>query len=112
MLGRSTSAPSARQKRATSGRPNSAARGNLISAEKRVDGGIRTYDRTAQITTRNDALANAYIWLQYGHFGCNWNQLHLSFLVDRWLQLERCNSLRQPFYVALQQIFLLQQTRK
>jgi hypothetical protein len=29
-------------------------------------------------TTRNDALANAYIWLQYDHFGCNWNQLHLS----------------------------------
>jgi hypothetical protein len=53
-------------------------------------------------------LANAYIWLQYGHFCCNWNQLHLSFLVDRWLQLERCNSLRQPFDVALQQIFLLQ----
>jgi hypothetical protein len=24
-------------------------------------------------TTRNDALANAYIWLQYGHFDCNWN---------------------------------------
>jgi hypothetical protein len=57
-------------------------------------------------------LANAYIWLQYGHFGCNWNQLHLSFLVDRWLQLERCNSLKQPFDVALQQIFLLQRTRK
>jgi hypothetical protein len=33
-------------------------------------------------------------------------------MVGRWLQLERCNSLRQPFDVALQQIFLLQRTRK
>jgi hypothetical protein len=53
-------------------------------------------------TTRNDALANAYIWLQYGDFGCNWNHLLLSFLVDKWLQLEWCNSLRQPFDVELQ----------
>jgi hypothetical protein len=56
-------------------------------------------------------LDNTYIWLQYDHFGCNWNQLHLSFLVERWLQLELCNSLRQPFDVVLQQIFLLQRTR-
>jgi hypothetical protein len=48
------------------------------------------------LTTRNQALANAYIWLQYGCFGCIWNQLHRSQVVDRWLQLERCNSLRQP----------------
>ena len=47
-------------------------------------------------TTSNQALRNAYIWLQYGYFGCNWNQLHRSLVVDRWLQLERCNSLRQP----------------
>jgi hypothetical protein len=56
-------------------------------------------------------LANAYIWLQYGHFGCNWNQLHLSF----WWT-DGCNwngvSLKQPFDVALQQIFLLQRTKK
>jgi hypothetical protein len=64
------------------------------------------------MTTRNDALANTYILLQYGHFGCNWNQLHLCFLVDRWLQLEPCNSLWQLFDVVLQQIFLLQLTRK
>jgi hypothetical protein len=38
--------------------------------------------------------------------------LHLSFLVDKWLQFEWCNSLRQLFDVALQQIFLLQPTRK
>jgi hypothetical protein len=56
-------------------------------------------------------LVNAYIWLQDDHFGCNWNQLHLSFLVERWLQLVQCNSLRQSFDVALQQIFLLQQIR-
>jgi hypothetical protein len=31
--------------------------------------------------------------------------------VESWLQLERCNSLRQPFDVALQYIFLLQRTR-
>jgi hypothetical protein len=76
-----------------------------------TDGGgtsMQSSSSTETTTTGNDALANAYIWLQYGHFGCNWNQLHLSFLVERWLQLERCNSLRQPFDVVLQQIFLLQ----
>jgi hypothetical protein len=60
------------------------------------------FTTVSAITTRNNALANAYIWLQYGHFGCNWNQLHLSFLVDTWLQFQRFNSLRQLFYVALQ----------
>jgi hypothetical protein len=60
------------------------------------------FTTVSAITTRNNALANAYIWLQYGHFGCNWNQLHLSFLVDTWLQFERFNSLRQLFDVALQ----------
>jgi hypothetical protein len=53
-------------------------------------------DGVPLFTTRNQALANAYIWLQYGCFGCIWNQLHRSQVVDRWLQLERCNSLRQP----------------
>jgi hypothetical protein len=47
-------------------------------------------------TTRNQALANAYIWLQYDCFGCIWNRLHRRLVVDRWLQLERCNNLRQP----------------
>jgi hypothetical protein len=47
-------------------------------------------------TTRNQPFANTYIWLQYGYFGCIWNQLHRSEVVDKWLQLERCNSLRQP----------------
>jgi hypothetical protein len=27
-------------------------------------------------TTRNQALANTYIWLQYDCFGCIWNRLH------------------------------------
>jgi hypothetical protein len=54
------------------------------------------HEDTKRSTTRNQALANAYIWLQYGCFGCIWNQLHRSLVVDRWLQLERCNSLRQP----------------
>jgi hypothetical protein len=49
-----------------------------------------------QLTTRNQPFANTYIWLQYGCFGCIWNQLHRSEVVDKWLQLERCNSLRQP----------------
>jgi hypothetical protein len=62
-------------------------------------------------TTRNQTLDNAYIWLQYGCFGCIWNQLHRSLVVGRWLQLERCNSLRQPWDVALQQILLMQWTK-
>jgi hypothetical protein len=44
----------------------------------------------------NQPFANTYIWLQYGCFCCIWNQLHRSEVVDKWLQLERCSSLRQP----------------
>jgi hypothetical protein len=51
---------------------------------------------TGADTTRNQPFANTYIWLQYGCFGCIWNQLHRSEVVDKWLKLERCNSLRQP----------------
>jgi hypothetical protein len=40
---------------------------------------MQSSSSTETTTTGNDALANAYIWLQYGHFGCNWNQLHLRF---------------------------------
>jgi hypothetical protein len=37
-------------------------------------------------TTRNQPFANTYIWLQYGCFGCIWNQLHRSEVVDKWLE--------------------------
>ena len=63
-------------------------------------------------TTRNQALDNTYIWLQYGYFGCNWNQLHLSLVVDRWLQLERCNSLRQPHLCGVATDFAIAMNKK
>jgi hypothetical protein len=53
-----------------------------------------SYIEVGTCTTRNQPFANTYIWLQYGCFGCIWNQLHRSEVVDTWLQLERCNSLR------------------
>jgi hypothetical protein len=81
---------------------------HLMNITSKVITTSLAYHGEQSITTRNDAIANAYIWLQYGNFGCNWNQLHLNLLVDRWLQLERCISLRQPLDVVLQHILLLQ----
>jgi hypothetical protein len=58
-------------------------------------------------------LANTYIWLQYGYFGCNWIILHLSLVVARWFQLDRCNILRQPLRCSVAtDMALLQRTAK
>jgi hypothetical protein len=66
-------------------------------AVKPPEGAVRPGDHAVRPgTTRNQPFANTYIWLQYGCFGCIWNQLHRSEVVDKWLQLERCNSPRQP----------------
>ena len=64
------------------------------------------------LTTRNQVLDNTYIWLQYGFFGCSWNQLHLSLVVDRWLQLEWCNSLRQPHLCGVAKDFAIAMNKK
>jgi hypothetical protein len=75
--------------------------GTFVSSfwHERTSTGGKIYTKMqmqGSFSTRNQSLANAYIWLQYDCFGCIWIQLHRSLVVDRWLQLERCNSLRQP----------------